>query len=72
MEVSQIHRSHTPPTTLRTQSILKTLNTPPGRMCAILREYRTLYSTGHALNAILNYWVEELRMNYIALAIALG
>ena len=30
------------------------------------------YSVGDALNAILNYWVEELRMNYIALAIALG
>ena len=31
-----------------------------------------LYSPGDALNAILNYWVEELRMNYVALAIALG
>ena len=30
------------------------------------------YSTGDALKAILNYWVEELRMNYVALAIALG
>ena len=30
------------------------------------------YSPGDALNAILNYWVEELRMNYVALAIALG
>ena len=34
--------------------------------------YLPVYSTGDALNAILNYWVEELRMNYIALAIALG
>ena len=31
-----------------------------------------IYSPGDALNAILNYWVEELRMNYVALAIALG
>ena len=33
---------------------------------------RRMYSPGDALNAILNYWVEELRMNYVALAIALG
>ena len=32
------------------------------------------YSPVDALtsNAILNYWVQELRMNYVALAIALG
>ena len=31
-----------------------------------------LYSTASQLNAILNYWPEELLMNYVGLAIALG
>ena len=37
----------------------------------VMLRYVAAYSPGDALNAILNYWVEELRMNYVALAIAL-
>ena len=42
-----------------------------GRRRTLRKDY-TYYSTVDALNAILNYWVQELRMNYVALAIALG
>ena len=38
----------------------------------VMLRYVAAYSPGDALNAILNYWVEELRMNYVALAIALA
>ena len=39
--------------------------------CTITVQYRYYYP-GSQLNAILKYWLQELRMNYVALAIALG